>query len=105
MTMTMMPMIPRGQLDAFQAKIRGGFRPTDHRAWAAPVVVVVGLLGGVGDDEERGALEEHDLIGVRGLGELAQALLQHFHLGDEGVDDGRPGGGGDSQRENNAGTT
>lgn len=45
---------------------------------------------GVRDHKERGALKEHDLVGIADRAKVVQVLLQVLHVGDERVHDGRP---------------
>jgi len=53
--------------------------------------VVVRLDVGIRDDEERGALKQHDLGGAADLAELLELRLERFDVWDQRIDDRGPG--------------
>lgn len=63
-----------------------------HALEAVAVGVALPFAGGpFGDDEERGALKEEDLVGVDGYAEGGQLGLDDAEVRDQVVDDGGPG--------------
>jgi hypothetical protein len=58
---------------------------------AVGVSVCCAVFGrAVGDDKERGSLEEDDLVGIHDLGKALEMSVEGRHVRDEGHDDRRP---------------